>query len=148
MHRHCPQSAHSTDRLKMRISLEDRRRWSSGSNRFNGIMIRLRHNVSDLSPSHSVFKSHLVGRCAHGWCFHLTTTEITEDGTSHRILMLTLPPATKTINIFIRRNVKVNSQTYLHITRQISVRMMMMIAATDAPTATARTSPSTSHVAP
>jgi len=41
-----------------------------------------------------------------------------------------------------------NTAAYLHMQRQVSVRMMIMIAATEAPMATATTSPSSSHCRP
>jgi len=46
------------------------------------------------------------------------------------------------------KTIPISTLTYLHIQRQTSVRRMITKAATDAPTATPRTSPSTSHFSP
>lgn len=51
-------------------------------------------------------------------------------------------------NMLKHQDVSDFNKNYLHITRQINVKTIIIKAATDAPIATPRTSPSTSHCAP
>lgn len=59
------------------------------------IVIRLRHHIGNLRPSHTILEGDLIRRRAHVWRFHLTTAKIAEHGTAdHGVFVLALPLST------------------------------------------------------
>lgn len=57
-------------------------------------MIRLRHNISNLRPSHSILQCHLIRSWSHSRRLHLRPSHIPKHRTAHRVLLLTLPTPT------------------------------------------------------
>lgn len=57
-------------------------------------MIGLRHHIGNLRPTHSILQRHLIRCWSHAGRLHLCPSHIPKHRTAHRVLLLTLPPAT------------------------------------------------------
>jgi hypothetical protein len=116
------------------------------------IMICLRHNISYLCPSHTIFQRHLEWWLSHHRCFYLLACHISKYWTSHSVFVFSLPTSTEIrqlkIYVITPAVVCLYEPNHLHMTKHINVRTIIITAATDAPTATPKTSPSISHCAP
>lgn len=111
------------------------------------IVIGLRHDVSNLSPSEPVLQSQLVRWRPHYWSFNCVACggHVAKHRTSNCSFLFSAPFSTKAKYTFMCNAYVGASKTYLHITKHTRVSPIIIMAATLAPMATPRTSPSSSH---